>query len=100
MTNKERLSSGQLAILEEFKNRPLILKSVPEYWDPHSLANDQIDRLLARGFIREQDSNTRFYEITDKGAARIGMERCSCGCPTHPQEAACIHCGKTKDWAK
>lgn len=99
----ERLSSGQLTILEEFKKQVLITKEIPEYWNPKPLVNDQIDRLEARGFIacdRGRDGFSRLYRITQKGAVRIGMETCdSCNCLTHPDEAACIHCGSTKPWA-
>ena len=101
-----RLSPGQLAVLERFNKNTRIGKEIPEYWNPKPLLNDQIDRLEARGFI-EQDgprqlglmSHSSFYKITTKGAARIGMEVCKpCGGATHPNEAACIHCGKMKEW--
>lgn len=99
-----RLSPGQLAILEQFNRVARITKEIPHYWDPKPLTNSQIDRLEARGFIERDDgSQSRhagFYKITEKGAARIGMEVCKpCGGATHPDEAACIHCGKTKSWA-
>jgi hypothetical protein len=100
----ERLSQGQLDVLEMFNSKPMINKSVPHYWDPKPLMNDQIDRLAARGFIKCEDLSqpelAQFFKLTEKGAARIGMELCkSCESATHPQEAACLHCGSTKTWA-
>ena len=101
----ERLSQGQLSVLEIFNSKPMITKSVPHYWDPKPLLNDQIDRLEARGFIKCEDASqpdlAQFFKLTEKGAARIGAVLCkACGAATHPQEAACLHCGATKPWAE
>jgi hypothetical protein len=107
-SKNDRLSPGQMSVLDRFNRLTRITKETPEYWNPKPLLNDQIDRLEARGFI-EQDgphqsghmSHSSFYKITTKGAARIGMQVCEpCGGATRPDEAACIHCGKLKTWAE
>lgn len=97
----DRLSQGQLAVLDQFNRIPVITKEIPDYWNPKPITNRQIDRLEARGFIEPTGRSAFMYRLTKKGASRIGAEICkSCDGATHPQEAACLHCGVTKDWAQ
>jgi len=97
----ERLSQGQLEVLDQFNRIPVITKEIPDYWNPKPLTNRQIDRLEERGFIETTGRSAFMYRLTEKGASHIGAELCkSCGGATHPQEAACLHCGATKAWAQ
>lgn len=59
-----------------------------------------ISPLVKRGLLEWHKKH--FLRLTEAGAtAAQDYEQCSaCGEPTHTQEAACIHCGKTKRWAQ
>jgi hypothetical protein len=93
-----RVSPGQMALLEKAGRNGLITKAIPEYWDPKPSVNGQIDRLVARGFLRPD--GTSFFRLTEAGLSKIGLVKCeACNCATHPDEAACMHCGKMKSWA-
>lgn len=91
-----RLSSGQIKIIERAK-QSLIVKTIPEYWNPRPRENDQINRLVDRGILEPVG---QFYRLSMEYLEANDLVRCECGGSSHKNEAACIHCGKTKDWAK
>lgn len=65
-----RLSPGQLAVLDQFNRIARIMKETPHYWDPKPLTNRQIDRLEARGFIERG----RYMSATSVGQS-LGLSK-------------------------
>lgn len=61
---------------------------------------------IAKGFIERKRDGFHEYRITPQGRAALhadyaSQEACAgCNRPTARTEAACIQCGKTKDWAQ
>jgi hypothetical protein len=80
----------RVAKIDDFGRPWIIAYSCPEFF------------LEGRGLLAK--GNEPFvYRITPAGREALhpgAYETCSCGERTHRDEAACVHCGVTKDWAR
>jgi hypothetical protein len=95
-----RLTTTQIKRLQQLQR--------PNYVCPPLGDQDRTDRSLAdRGLVAFRGVHARpgyfVTVITNAGREAVGpdeYEYCGCGSLTPIEEAACLGCGSTKDWAQ